>query len=144
MEYSSSFRVDFLEAGPLNPALPIGDNRWGDGHIQLLPVFTNAGGTRGSGNNTSNPADEMEVVLTGLIASDEITRLELRRNVLSDQIVDLLDVSTGQPEEFRMIFVGGFVDIEKMTVLNDFFLVEFLEFPGFLDVLKDGFKGVLT
>ena len=68
-----STSVDVLEAGPLSPELPVGDNCWGDGLTQLLLESTDAYffGSIDSRGNASEPTDEVEVVFTGNIATEE-------------------------------------------------------------------------
>jgi len=69
--------VDGLEAGPLSPELPVGNNGWGNGGTQLLFVRKDASGIIGSEDgrgNTSQPTDEVKVVFTGLFTAEETTR----------------------------------------------------------------------
>ena len=148
-----SLGVDGLETLPFNPAVPVGDDRWGDICVELLPVDKDAVGIVGSGGsrgNASKPTDEVEVVLTGLLTTEEaIHILEFLEfcSDLGDQFADVCDVSLGNPEEFVLgVFKGSpLVDLEKPAVESFLVVVKFFEFGGFRGATgRDPFKGFLT
>ena len=140
--------VDGLEAGPLSPELPVGNNGWGNGDTQLLFVSEDASGIVGSEDgrgDTSEPSDEVVVVLTGPLTAEETARGELGGEDVEDQVADVVDVASGSLEEAVLGLIGDLVlvDLEKPTVGLDLLGVEGLEFGGF-GSSGDTFKGSLT
>lgn len=143
-----SLSVDGLEALPLGPELPVRDNGWGDGDTQLLSVSKDAVcivGTKGGRGDTSKPADEVEVILTGPRATKETARGEFRRNTVKDQVADVGDMIRGSLEEtvlglFRDIAIVYF---EKATVNPNLLFVEVLKFSCFRGG-RDTLKRLLT
>jgi len=128
--------VDGLEAGPLSPELPVGNNRWGDGDTQLLFVSDDASGIVGSEDgrgNTSEPSDEVVVILTGFGAPKEAFRRKLIGDDVEDQVADVGSVTNRSLEETVLGLIGGlvFVDLEDITVGGDLLVVEGLEFCSF-------------
>ena len=128
--------VDGLEAGPLSPLLPVGHNGWGNGGVQLLFVSKDAGGIVGSEDgrgNTSEPTDEVVVILTWLLTAEETTRGELSGDGVEDQVADIGDMSGGSLEESVLGLFGDLVlvDLEEATVFGDLLVVEGLELGGF-------------
>ena len=128
--------VDGLEAGPLSPELPVGNNGWGNGDTQFLFVSKDTSSIVGSedgGGNTGEPTDEVVVVLTRLLATEETGRGKLGGDDVEDQITDVVDVTFGSLEESVLGLVGDLVlvNLEKATVLGDLLVVERLEFNSF-------------
>lgn len=140
--------VDGLEAGPLSPELPVGNNAWGNGDTQLLFVSKDAVGIVGSEHgrgDTSEPTDEVVVVLTGLLTAEETARGKLGRDGIEDQVTDIGDMTDGNLEE---TFLGLFwdfvlVDLKESTVLADLLIIEGLEL-GSRGSSGDTLEGSLT
>ena len=128
--------VNGLEAGPGSPELPVGNNGWGNGGVQLLLVSKDTGsivGSEDSGGDTSKPADEVVVVFTGDRTTEETCRGKLGGDSVEDQIADVRDVAGGSLEEpvlglFRDLVL---VDLEEATVLRDLLVVEGPEWGSF-------------
>ena len=127
-----SLGVDGLEAGPLNPELPVGNDGWGNGGIQLLFVSEDTSGIIGSedgGGNTSEPSDEVVVVLAGVRTAEETVRRKRGGDGGEDQLADVGNVRGGSLEEPGLGLVGGLVlvDLEETTVGGLLLVVEGLE-----------------
>lgn len=63
-----------LEAGPLGPEFPVGNDGRGNGDAQLLFVSKDTSGVVGSEDgrgDPSEPTNEVVVVLTGLLTTEE-------------------------------------------------------------------------
>ena len=143
-----SLSVDGLEARPLSPELPVGNNGGGHGGTQLFFVSKDAVGIIGSERsrgNTSEPRNEVEVVLTGLRATKETTRGKLGRDGSEDQVVDVGGVTGGGLEEALLGLFGDFVlvGLQETPVSRDLFVVEGLELGSFRGG-GDTFEGSLT
>lgn len=128
--------VDGLEAGPLSPELPVGNNGWGNGDAQLLFVSEDASGIIGSEDgrsNTSKPTNEVVVVLTGRRTAEETTRGKLGRDNVEDQIADVGDVVGRSLEETVLSLVGDLilVGLEETAVGGDLLVVESLKRSSF-------------
>ena len=140
--------VDRLEAGSLSPELPVGDNGWGNRDTQLLFVGKDAArivGAEDSGNNTSEPTDEVVVVLTGLLTTKETARGKLGGDSSEDQVTDIGNVTNGSLEETVLGLFGDLVlvDLKETTVGGNLLIVEGLEL-GSLGSDGDTLKGSLT
>jgi len=140
--------VDGLEAGSLSPELPVGNNSWGNRDTQLLLVSKDAVGIVGGedcGSNTSEPTDEVVVVLAGLLTTEETARGKLGGDDLEDQVADVGNVAGGSLEETVLGLFGGLVliDFKETTVGSDLLIVEGLEL-GSLGGGGDALKGSLT
>ena len=145
MESSS---VDGLEAGPLNPELPVGNNGLGNGGTQLLFVRKDTSGIVGSEDgrgDTSEPSDEVVVVLARPLTTEETACGKLGGDDVEDQVADVGDVASGSLEETVLGLFGDFVlvDLEKAAVLGDLLVVEGLESSSF-GCSGDTLEGSLT
>ena len=128
--------VDGLEAGPLNPKLPVGNNFWGNGDTQLLFVSDDTSGIVGSEHsrdNPSEPTNEVVVILTRLGAAEETFCGKLSGDGIEDQIADVSNVTSGGLEETILSLVGSlvFVDLKETAVGGDLLVVESLKFGSF-------------
>lgn len=140
--------VDGLEAGPLSPKFPVGNNTRRDRNTQLLFIAKDAVGIVGSedgGGNTSEPTNEVEVILTRPRTAQETARGKLGREDIEDEVTDVGNVSGGSLEEtilglFRDLVV---VDLEETTIGGNLLIVEGLEFGSFWGS-RDAFEGSLT
>lgn len=140
--------VDGLEAGPLNPKLPVGDNSWGDRNTQFLFVIKDAAGivgSEGSRGNTSKPSDEVEIVLSRPRTTEETARGKSGGDLVKDQVPDVGNVVLGSLEETVLGLFGDFVfvEFEKATVGGELLLVEVLESCSFRGS-RDTLEGLLT
>jgi len=140
--------VDGLEAGPLSPELPVRNNGWGNGGAQLLFVGEDASGIIGSEDgrgNTSEPTDEVVVVLTGLLTTEETARGKVGGDSVEDQVADVGDVAGGCLEESVLGLFGDLVlvDLEEAAVFWNLLLVEGLELGSF-GGSRDALEGSLT
>lgn len=140
--------VDSLEAGPLNPELPVGDNSWGNRDAQLFLVSEDAGGVVGRKDgrgNTSEPTDEVEVVLTGLFTAEETARGKVGGDGVEDQVADVGNM-VGRSLEEAVLGLDGdlvLVDLEETTVGGNLLAVESLEL-GSCGSSGDALEGSLT
>lgn len=85
----------------------------------------------------------MEVVLPGLLTTDEAALGKFVRDLLQNQVADVLDVALGFLKESVLDISGDFavVDLEKATVLFFLLLVELHEA---FRVFRELVKGSLT
>jgi hypothetical protein len=135
-----------LEARPLSPEFPVGNNAWGNGDTQLFFVSEDAIGIVGSedgGGDTSKPPNEVEVVLAGLFTTEETAGGKRIGNGGKDKVSDVGDVAGRTLEETVLGFIGGLVvvDREKTTVGCLLLFIEGLElgsFGGSGDALESG------
>ena len=128
--------VDGLEARPLSPEFPVGNNGWRNGSTQLFFVSEDAIGVVGSEDgrgNTSKPPHEVEVVLTRLVTTEETARGKLSGNDVEDQHVDAGGMGDGTLEEPILGLIGDLilVDRDKTTVGCDLLVIEGLELSSF-------------
>ena len=143
-----SLGIHGLEAGPLSPELPIGNNGWGNGDTQLFLVSKDTVGIVGSedgGGNTSKPANEVEVVLIGSRTAKEAARGKFGRDNINDQVADVGNVGFRSMEETVLGFFRDLVliDLEETTIGGDLFVVEGFELGSFRSE-RDTLKSSLT
>lgn len=125
-----------LEARPLSPYFPIGNDAWGNGGTQLFFVSEDAIGIVGSEDgrgNTSKPRNEVEIVLTGLVTTEETAGGKFGGNGGKDQVADVGDMTGRTLEESVLGLIRRLVlvDREKTTVGCDLLVIEGLELGGF-------------
>ena len=128
--------IDGLEAGPLSPEFPVGNNARGNGDTQLLFVSKDAVGIVGSedgGGNTSEPTDEVVVIFTGLRTAEETARGKFCGDGGEDQFANVGDMCEGSLEEtvLGLIWDLVLVDLEESTVHTDLLIIEGFELGSF-------------
>jgi len=136
--------VDGLEAGPLSPELPVGNNGWGNGGVQLLFVSKDTGSIVWSeygGGDTSEPTDEVVVVLTRGRTTEETCRGKLGGDGVENQVADVGDMASGSLEESVLSLFGDLVlvDLEEAAILRHLLVEEGLvwgSFGGSSDALE--------
>jgi hypothetical protein len=128
--------VDGLEAGPLGPKFPIINDARGNWNAQLLFVSKDSVGivgTEGSGGNTSEPTNKVEVVLTRPLAAEETARGKLGGDHMENQVANVGDVTERSLEEtvLGLFWNLPLVYLEEATVGGNLLLIESLEFGSF-------------